>query len=84
MYTFSDRTGCLDTDEDKKIMRKYTCPTCLKCYSYYSGLYNHRRFECGKEPQFQCPYCPYKVKMKHNLKSHILSKHLNSVVTVTT
>lgn len=61
---------------ETKEKKKYECSTCGKNYSYYSGLYNHKRFECGKEPQFHCPYCPYKAKMKTNLKTHILCKHM--------
>lgn len=62
---------------ETKKKKNYECTKCGKCYSYYSGLYNHRRFECGKDPQFQCPYCPYKAKMKNNLKTHVLCKHVN-------
>jgi hypothetical protein len=37
------------------------------------------RMECGKEPQFQCPYCPQKSKLKGNLKQHIMCKHVDLV-----
>uniref|UniRef100_T1HPZ6 C2H2-type domain-containing protein n=1 Tax=Rhodnius prolixus TaxID=13249 RepID=T1HPZ6_RHOPR len=53
----------------------YQCPDCLKKYKYKSGLYQHRKHECGKEPQFQCPYCPYKGRQRGHLRSHVAVKH---------
>ncbi|XP_073978163.1 uncharacterized protein isoform X1 [Rhodnius prolixus] len=43
---------------------KYQCRDCDKKYKYPAGLYTHRKYECGKEPQFQCPHCSYKAKQK--------------------
>ncbi|VEN64375.1 unnamed protein product [Callosobruchus maculatus] len=37
----------------------YKCRTCGKIYKHRQTLYNHARYECGKEPSFQCEYCPY-------------------------
>ena len=54
---------------------RHFCQTCKKSYRYKEGLYNHQKYECGKEPQFQCPHCHHKTKHKGNLKSHIISKH---------
>ncbi|CAG9864635.1 unnamed protein product [Phyllotreta striolata] len=34
------------------------------------------KYECQKEPQFQCPYCDRKVKLKNNLSKHITRVHL--------
>lgn len=48
---------------------------CGKSYKYRAGLYNHRRYECGKEPQFYCHFCPYKCKQKSGLKTHLKTKH---------
>lgn len=39
------------------------------------SLHNHKKYECGLEPQFWCPYCSHKAKYKGNLKSHIFVKH---------
>lgn len=55
----------------------FSCTTCLKSYRYKNGLYRHLKFECGKEPQFHCPNCPYKTKHKSSLKTHVISRHLD-------
>lgn len=56
-------------------MEMYECNRCSRQYRHKAGWYQHRRYECGKEAQFQCPLCPYKAKQKQNLKSHIVCKH---------
>lgn len=53
----------------------YKCPRCRRGYVHKRSLRQHMRFECGKEPQFLCPYCPKKMKLKGNLKQHILLVH---------
>jgi len=55
----------------------YPCKKCGRAYQWKKTLLRHVRMECGKEPQFQCPYCPQKSKLKCNLKQHILHKHEN-------
>ncbi|XP_026481460.1 zinc finger protein 425-like [Ctenocephalides felis] len=47
--------------------KKYVCPNCRRSYVYPNGLSQHMKFECGKEPQFACPMCPYKCHLKGNL-----------------
>lgn len=54
---------------------QFKCTTCGKIYIHRSSLARHQSLECGKEPQFQCPYCPKKSKLKSNLKQHIILKH---------
>ena len=51
------------------------CEGCGRSYAYRSSLYRHIKYECGKPPQFQCPYCPRKTKQKLNLKEHIRMLH---------
>ncbi|XP_046663213.1 longitudinals lacking protein, isoforms A/B/D/L-like [Homalodisca vitripennis] len=53
----------------------HVCDTCGRSYKYKHGLVQHRKFECGKAPMFQCPYCPFRAKQKFNLKSHVVVKH---------
>lgn len=53
----------------------FECRDCGKHYRHSNNLHRHRRFECGKEPQFMCPYCQYKAKLKDNLKKHVVYKH---------
>jgi len=54
---------------------QHQCTKCGKVYRWKKSLSLHLRVECGKEPQFQCPLCPYKAKQKGNLKSHIRVWH---------
>lgn len=53
----------------------YSCPSCSKAYKHQPSLWKHRKFECGQEPQFACPMCPYRAKRKHHLESHVASRH---------
>jgi hypothetical protein len=53
----------------------FACDACGKVYRYYRNLQSHIRQECGKEPQILCPFCPYRTKIKSNLKKHIQIKH---------
>ncbi|XP_021915079.1 longitudinals lacking protein isoform X18 [Zootermopsis nevadensis] len=54
---------------------EHQCTKCGKVYRWKKSLSLHLRVECGKEPQFQCPICPYKAKQKGNLKSHMRVWH---------
>lgn len=49
----------------------YSCPRCGNAYSRPHSLNRHIRFECGVEPQFECPICHKKSKHKHNLVLHM-------------
>lgn len=51
------------------------CSQCGKGYSNNGNLTRHLKFECGKEPQFQCPLCPLRTRHKNNLLSHMYCKH---------
>lgn len=55
----------------------YQCDMCERSYKYMKNLKAHKKYECGKEPQFSCPFvqCSCKFKLKRNLKAHILLKH---------
>lgn len=53
----------------------FACKICGRAYKRKSSLYNHRRWECGKEPQFKCAYCPYKGKQKIHFIMHVMAKH---------
>ncbi|CAH1399595.1 unnamed protein product [Nezara viridula] len=57
------------------VSRNIACPTCHKTYSSQHTLRRHMRLECGKEPQFHCPYCPRKTKQRYNLMLHIARAH---------
>lgn len=53
----------------------YPCPDCGRFYKLKSSLRNHQKWECGKEPQFQCPFCPYKAKQKMHIGRHLERMH---------
>ncbi|XP_069702149.1 longitudinals lacking protein, isoforms H/M/V-like isoform X4 [Periplaneta americana] len=56
----------------------FSCKTCGKVYRWKRTLLYHVRFECGKEPMFQCPYCPLRSKRKGNISAHIKYLHRKS------
>lgn len=59
----------------KPLLSRFSCKGCGRHYKYKKGLFQHLRYECGKEPQFGCVLCTYKCKQKGALASHIKYKH---------
>ncbi|CAG9864638.1 unnamed protein product [Phyllotreta striolata] len=55
--------------------RLFFCRTCSKCYKHSSSRSKHERYECQKEPQFQCVFCDYKTKLPFDLRKHERNKH---------
>lgn len=55
------------------------CYLCGRWYKHQRNLSRHQKYECGKEPQFECQLCPYKAKLKGNLKTHVLLRHRKSL-----
>lgn len=53
----------------------FTCADCGRVYKLKSSLRNHQKWECGKEPQFQCPYCVYRAKQKMHIARHMERMH---------
>jgi uncharacterized C2H2 Zn-finger protein len=64
--------GGLPVTEGQNVFR---CIQCGKVYKSKGNLTRHLKFECGKEPQFQCPHCPIRTKHKSSLLTHIYCKH---------
>ena len=56
-------------------LNTFHCIQCGKVYMSKGNLTRHLKFECGKEPQFQCPHCPIRTKHKSSLLTHIFCKH---------
>ncbi|KAL2714714.1 longitudinals lacking protein-like [Vespula squamosa] len=54
----------------------YPCKNCGKVYHYYSSLARHLKHECGVEPKFHCPLCPYRTKHKSSLNTHLNGRHM--------
>ncbi|EFN84244.1 Longitudinals lacking protein, isoforms A/B/D/L [Harpegnathos saltator] len=53
----------------------HVCKDCGKIYKQRNALWRHYKYECGKSPRFQCPYCRYRTKQRSNMYSHIKHKH---------
>ncbi|XP_071449190.1 longitudinals lacking protein, isoforms A/B/D/L isoform X5 [Hetaerina americana] len=53
----------------------FTCPRCEKTYQLRSSLNRHLRWECGKEPRFQCVLCSYRSKHKSHVVRHVKFAH---------
>ena len=53
----------------------YSCEKCGRRYSLKASLLRHVKLECGKAPQFQCPYCWMKTTRNSSLKKHIRIRH---------
>lgn len=69
------RRFCNTKTLDKQIFK---CSACGKNYLHKRNLWRHLTQECGKEPMFQCPFCPHKSKRKFNIEMHINYKHFQS------
>lgn len=68
--TFKNKPNELFNDESKL----YHCH-CGREYKTKGSLNDHRRWECGKQPSFQCPYCIYCAKRKKHLRRHVITVH---------
>ncbi|KAL1129447.1 hypothetical protein AAG570_013973, partial [Ranatra chinensis] len=55
--------------------RTFYCSKCGKTYKLEGSLKRHKKYECGKEPQFMCSMCPFMTKRKEALRMHIVYKH---------
>ncbi|XP_059469603.1 longitudinals lacking protein, isoforms A/B/D/L-like isoform X5 [Neocloeon triangulifer] len=53
----------------------FPCAQCGRTYMRKDSLRRHLMWECGKEPQFQCPYCPQRSKRKAHHDRHIFRLH---------
>lgn len=62
-------TNCFSDD-----IQLFRCD-CGREYKSKGSLSDHRRWECGKIPSFQCPYCEYCAKRKKHLRRHVLHVH---------
>ncbi|VEN60913.1 unnamed protein product [Callosobruchus maculatus] len=58
-----------------KCFGRFICTRCGKHYVQKSTLSRHVRYECGKQNQFKCPYCPKTTRQKYDIKLHVLKIH---------
>lgn len=69
----------LTPSRGRHLAGSFRCQRCGNFYTYKKNLLRHLNLECGKEPQFQCPYCPKKAKHKNHMLRHIRSQHIGNV-----
>jgi uncharacterized Zn-finger protein len=55
----------------------FPCERCTRSYVRKDSLQRHLQWECGKEPTFQCPFCPQRCKRKAHQIRHIRRQHSN-------
>ena len=51
---------------------EFECPNnCGRKYKYRQSMMLHFKFECGKEPQFECEFCQKRFAHKGSLRNHV-------------
>lgn len=55
--------------------QRYHCPKCGRGYLHKSHMSNHYKYECGRPPRYQCPYCHRRSKQPGNMYKHVRTKH---------
>ncbi|CAH1399593.1 unnamed protein product [Nezara viridula] len=81
VLTWCDKGGGVDLAQSNVSTVGYygndgvECTKCGRHYKLKSSLRNHQKWECGKEPQFKCPYCNYRAKQKMHVARHIERMH---------
>lgn len=59
------------------MMRRHKCDKCTRSYMHFHHLVAHQRYECGKDPTFECHICRKKFRQKQVLYRHIRCTHFN-------
>lgn len=62
-----------------RIRGDFPCPQCDRHYIRKDSLQRHLTYECGKEPMFQCPFCPQKCKRKGHQIRHVRRRHKDKI-----
>lgn len=62
-----------------RLKGNFPCDKCGRTYIRKDSLQRHLQWECGKEPQFQCPFCPQKCKRKAHQIRHIKRQHKDMI-----
>ena len=63
--------------------KNYICVECNKSYALEGSLTRHLKYECGKQPQYQCPYCRKRIKLLGNVWQHIRLVHSGNEIFCT-
>ncbi|XP_063915028.1 zinc finger protein 425-like [Zophobas morio] len=53
----------------------FQCVSCDRNYKSKTALNRHIRYDCGKEPLFQCAHCVYRAYQKIHLRKHLAKLH---------
>jgi hypothetical protein len=53
---------------------RFVCARCSKYYKHRGTILRHLKYECGKEPRYQCSLCAFKCKRYDHLYTHMNSK----------
>ncbi|XP_014250717.1 protein tramtrack, beta isoform-like isoform X2 [Cimex lectularius] len=53
----------------------FPCEKCGRTYVRKDSLQRHTLWECGKDPMFQCPFCPQRCKRKSHHMRHMQRQH---------
>lgn len=67
------------TPSSNRIRGNFACFQCGRSYIRKDSLQRHLNYECGIEPQFQCPFCPQKCKRKAHQIRHITRQHKDKI-----
>ncbi len=79
------RKNCANVSKRGSVKRKtdksfegpavFWCDVCQRTYHTKTGLNQHKRYECCKEPAFACPRCEKRFKRKSSLVRHTITLH---------
>uniref|UniRef100_A0AAY4EHD6 C2H2-type domain-containing protein n=1 Tax=Denticeps clupeoides TaxID=299321 RepID=A0AAY4EHD6_9TELE len=70
--------GLADPEDDKA--PSYSCSVCGRSFPFQSSLSQHMRRHTGARP-YKCPYCQHRTSQKGNLKVHIRSHKLGTLIS---
>lgn len=73
------KVGRKSTPPSNRIRGNFACPQCSRNYIRKDSLQRHLNYECGKDPQFQCPFCLQKCKRKEHQIRHIKRQHKDKI-----
>lgn len=72
-------SGLLPKKSTKRKRGSFECSKCSRIYIRKDSLQRHQMYECDKEPQFPCPFCPQKSKRRSHQIRHITRQHPEQV-----